>query len=220
MKADLHLHSEYSGDCSLSVRDIVRRCSSLNIGAIAIVDHNSFMGSTEALALDIESPVVLAGIEITTDSGHVLAYHITEAVEKGLSIEETVDRIHGLGGIAAAPHPKRTWSGLDRKEIITGRFDAIEALNGRSLKGSNRNAEKLARSLGLSVIGGSDAHSLKRIGKALTVFPDHCQSAEDLAKAILRRQTTVEGSSRSVPSSIGYSIKCISEWAERGFKRL
>ncbi|MDD1765373.1 MAG: PHP domain-containing protein [Methanomassiliicoccales archaeon] len=220
MKADLHLHSEYSRDCSLSVRDIVRRCGSLNVGAIAIVDHNSFMGSIEALALDIESPVVLAGMEITTDSGHVLAYHVTEAVEKGLSVEETIDRIHGLGGIAAAPHPRRTWSGLDSRDIIKGRFDAIEALNGRSLRSSNKNAERLAKSLGLSVIGGSDAHSLKGIGKALTVFPDHCQTAEDLAKAILRRQTTVEGSSRSVPGSIGYAMKCVSEWVERGFKRL
>jgi len=220
MRADIHIHSVHSGDCKLAVTDIIKRCRTLGFGAVAVVDHNSFIGSEEALALDDRDIIVLPGMEITTAAGHVLAYHVTEAVEKDLSVEETIDRIHGLAGIAVAPHPYRIWSGLGRNEVVKGNFDAVEVMNARSLRGSNERAQALARSLDRPETGGSDAHSSDHIGKALTVFPDSCGSADDLVKAILKKQTTAEGSSRTALGSVGYGLKCISEWAGRGFRRL
>ena len=220
MRADIHIHSVHSSDGRLAVSDIVERCRILGFGAVAVVDHNSFIGSEEALTIDSEDVIVLPGMEITTTAGHVLAYHITEAIERGLSVEETVDRIHGLAGIAVAPHPFRVWSGLGRDEVTNGRFDAIEVTNGRSLRGSNARSWDLARSLDRPVTGGSDAHTWDQIGKAYTVFPDGCRTSDDLVKAILDKQTVAEGSSRTASGSIGYGLKCISEWARRGFKRL
>ena len=220
MRADIHIHSVHSGDGKLSVTDIMKRFRILGFGAVAVVDHNSFIGSEEALAIDNMDIIVLPGMEITTTAGHVLAYHVTEAVEKGLSVEDTIDMIHRLAGIAVAPHPFRIWSGIGGSEVSNGGFDAIEVVNGRSLKGSNRRALALARSLDRPEIGGSDAHSGDDIGKAFTVFPDGCQNQEDLVKAILSKQTAGKGSSRTAPGSIGYGLKCISEWARRGFRKL
>lgn len=220
MRADLHIHSVHSGDCSLTVDEILGRSRELGLGAIAIMDHNSFRGAVEALSLDVEGVVVLPGMEITTSSGHVLAYNISEEVRKGLDVAETIDMIHGVGGIAVAPHPFRIWSGLGRACIQRARFDAVEAINGRSLGSSNRRASGLAESLGLPVTAGSDAHLLENVGKAQTVLPDGAFTAEDLVKSILRREAKVEGSSRSVAESLRYGSKCITEWARRGFRRI
>jgi predicted metal-dependent phosphoesterase TrpH len=220
MRADLHVHSVHSGDCELAVKDILDRCRSLGLGAVSVVDHNSLRGSVEAISADVKEVIVLFGMEITTSAGHVVAYHITEEIEKDLSVEETIDRIHGLGGIAVAPHPYRIWSGLGEREVVTRKFDAVEVVNARSLRSSNQRAKKLAVSLDRPETGGSDAHSLNQIGKAFTVLPDRCGSADDLVKAILKKQTTIGGSSRTVPSSFGYGLKCISAWAGRGFRRL
>lgn len=220
MRADIHIHSIHSSDGKVSVGDVVKRCRMLGFGAVSIVDHNSFAGSVEALALENEDVIILPGMEITTAAGHVLAYHITEEVERGLSVEETIDRIHGLAGIAVAPHPFRIWSGLGRMEAIKGKFDAIEVMNARSMGGSNKRAQDLAISLDRSVTGGSDAHSLDQIGKSFTVFPEGCQNPGDLVKAIRNKRTTAEGSSRTAIGSMGYGLKCISEWARRGFRRL
>jgi predicted metal-dependent phosphoesterase TrpH len=220
MRADIHIHSVYSGDCKLAVADIIERCRTLEFGAMAVVDHNSFAGSVKALALNPKDIIVLPGMEITTSAGHVLAYNVTEAVEKGLSVEETIDRIHGLAGIAVAPHPYRIWSGLGKNEVVKGKFDAIEVVNARSMGGSNDKAHALAGILNLPETGGSDAHSSEHIGRAFTVFPDSCRSADDLVKSILKKDTTAEGSSRTGLGSIGYGLKCTSEWAGRGFRRL
>jgi hypothetical protein len=216
MKADLHVHSDHSGDGRQSLEDILRTCREIGLGALAITDHNN-MDCYPSVAEDI---MILPGMEITTADGHVLAYLIGEPVPRGRSVDETIDLIHDQGGIAVAAHPYRWWSGLGEENVRGRKFDAVETLNSRSMGLGNRRAARLARSIGVSEVGGSDAHVTAHIGRAWTVFPDDCQNAEDMVKAIRTGATSAEGRGRGIGQTIAYGTKSIARWAGRGFKRL
>jgi predicted metal-dependent phosphoesterase TrpH len=218
MKADLHIHSCRSRDSSVAVREIVQWAKALDLGCIAITDHNTLEGSTEARA--IQGILVVPGMEVSSANGHILAYGISEEVPRGLGVEETVERIHDLGGLAVAAHPYRIWSGLGEENVLKAEFDAIETRNSRSTRGGNRKAASLAKRLETGVTGGSDAHVLEQVGAAVTLFPNECGTVDEVLDAIAKRETKVEGRSRGPADSLTYTIKCVSEWAARGFRRL
>ncbi len=85
MKIDLHIHSTAS-DGTLSPIEILELAQSLNLGAIAITDHDTIDGSKDALSFGIPPSIkFLTGVEISasppplfTFSGslHILGYDI------------------------------------------------------------------------------------------------------------------------------------------------
>ncbi len=220
MRAELHVHSTYSSDGRQTVAQILERCRALGLGAVAITDHNSVQGSLEALRENRYGLIVLTGTEVSTAQGHVLAYNIFEPIPAGRSVEETLDIIHEAGGIAVAPHPFRAWSGLGRSNILNQQFDGVEVINSRSLRLSNDRASRLATQMGVANTGGSDSHSLKTLGRAYTVFPESCTTAEDMVRAIRSNKTRGEGSSKPPLASLANSIRNVGRWLGRGFRRI
>jgi len=85
VKIDLHIHSTAS-DGSLSPLEILTQAQKLNLGAIAITDHDTIKGSKDALALGIPPSIkFLTGVEISASpppffhcpgSLHILGYAI------------------------------------------------------------------------------------------------------------------------------------------------
>ena len=74
VRIDLHIHSTAS-DGTLSPSEIISLAHSLNIGAIAITDHDTIDGSKEALTLDIPTSLkFLTGVEISVSSNPSLSY--------------------------------------------------------------------------------------------------------------------------------------------------
>lgn len=62
MKCDLHCHSRYSFDSSISIAEIITRAKEADISVLAITDHNEVRGAIEALQQhEIE---IISGIEI------------------------------------------------------------------------------------------------------------------------------------------------------------
>ncbi|MFH1581151.1 MAG: PHP domain-containing protein [Pseudomonadota bacterium] len=71
---DLHIHSTAS-DGTFSPPEIISLAHSLNMGAIAITDHDTIDGSKEAFTLDIPPSLkLLAGVEISVSSNPSLSY--------------------------------------------------------------------------------------------------------------------------------------------------
>jgi predicted metal-dependent phosphoesterase TrpH len=209
MIIDPHIHSRYSGDATASPGDIIRKSREIGLDAIAIADHNTLKGSILAMkeVKDLDEFMVIPAMEVTTNKGHIVALGITQEIEKGLSPEDTIDKIRSYGGIAIAPHPfVRYREGLCGyvKDLD---IDAIETLNSRYIFGySNWRAKRLATKRKIPEIGASDAHFLGAIGSCVTELEAEF-SVESVIKGILSGKTNVFGNRTPLPLILKEVIK-------------
>ncbi|MDR2866489.1 MAG: PHP domain-containing protein [Methanomassiliicoccaceae archaeon] len=217
MIADLHIHSTFSSDGRSTVEEIMEAAKLRGIRCVAIADHNSF--SSYGTASRYEGIIAVPAEEVSSSEGHILAYGINTEIRRGKGIGETIDMIHDAGGIAVAAHPYRWWSGLGEENVVSG-FDAIEAFNARSTKGSNNKASRLAKSMKKPVTAGSDAHHIDHIGEAYVELSDDITDWEGVIKAILDGSARTGGRHRKGGDTLKYGFKSITEWMGRGFRRM
>jgi hypothetical protein len=200
--ADLHIHTNYSYDGTASVAAVLRRAKQIGLDVIAITDHDEIKGSLLAVELAPHYGLeVIPGIEITTAEGDLLALFITEKVEAGLSLTETVLRVKKLGGVCIVPHPMASAMSMKslnaysilkalRNREVADVLIGIEAYNGTSIdRMSNHYARVLAGRIDLAHTGSSDAHITDTIGFGTTEFEGN--SAQDLLKALRSGKTKV-----------------------------
>jgi len=220
VRLDLHSHSRYSPDSRLDPIEIVKVARHRGLDGIAITDHNAVEGAEKAWAYgrDVGFTVV-RGTEVSTSEGHVLAYGVKETIPRDLSPRETVERIVALGGVPVAAHPYRFWSGLGEEETVAAPFVAYEVRNARTLRLGNARASALAASKGVAGIGGSDAHFLEEIGRAVTVVEDASTEAEVL-EAVREGRVRGEGIDRGTSATVRYVTKCVGQWILRGMRRI
>jgi len=216
MKVDMHVHSIYSADGEVPVKDILKRAKKIGLGALAITDHNEIKGAMEAKKLGILP--VIRGIEVSSAEGHILAYGLDCKIPRDMGIEETIEKIHECGGIAVAAHPYRYWSGIGERYARRYNFDAIEVFNGRCKNSSNEKARRLAENLNRPTTAGSDAHFIEEIGKAGIIV--EAEDEEDVLEEILKGDVKIFGRSRNLGETIKYVKKAVSEWMGRGFKKI
>ena len=105
--ADLHMHTRWSHDCSVSVPELVDHAQAEGLGAIAVTDHNVFAGAQEAVALASgRDLVVIPGEEVKTKGqGEVIGLFLTEEIPKGMPFADTLAAIREQGGLVYIPHP-------------------------------------------------------------------------------------------------------------------
>jgi predicted metal-dependent phosphoesterase TrpH len=189
---DLHMHSFYSNDCKNHPKDIIKQAIQKKLSGIAITDHNTTKFHHQNYKSD--RLVILSGVEVSTKSGHIIGLGLTETIEKGLSVEETVEKIVELNGLPIASHPfDFTRKGIGRK-IYRLKDITVETLNGSSpFTRFNEKAKIWAEQNNLSVTGGSDAHRIQEIGLAYTVFENEVRNIDEAIEEIRKRQTTVGG---------------------------
>lgn len=95
IRADLHIHSNYSSDGEFEIAGIINKCLTQKIEFFAITDHNSVKGIEEAIVLAKQSDLgFIPGIEIDcnfegTDL-HVLGYHIDWKSQDFFRLEEEI----------------------------------------------------------------------------------------------------------------------------------
>ncbi|MDR0887794.1 MAG: CehA/McbA family metallohydrolase [Candidatus Methanoplasma sp.] len=217
MKADLHIHSEYSNDGVSTPQQIIDTAVRLGFGCVAITDHNSFEAYADVK--DNGKVIVIPAIEVSSKEGHILGYGIDRDIPRGLSVKETIDKIHEAGGVAFAAHPYRWWSGLGEENTRNYDFDGIEAKNGRSSRTSNRDAKKLSEEIGKPVTAGSDAHTPDHIGDGYVEIPD-VSTWQEVIAAVMEKKAVVQCRDRPAGETITYAWKSITEWIFRGFKKM
>jgi predicted metal-dependent phosphoesterase TrpH len=201
--ADVHMHTIFSYDGTATVPAVLARAKEIGLDVIAITDHDEINGSLKALEVAPQYGIeVIPGIEVTTADGDLLALNVTEKVERGHSLIETVLKVRELGGFCIAPHPMAGGLGMKslsartimralRNHEVAQTLIGIETFNATTIdKMSNHYAHLLGEHLKIAKLGNSDAHILKTIGRGATQF-DGC-TAEDLIKAIRTRKTFVQ----------------------------
>jgi predicted metal-dependent phosphoesterase TrpH len=168
--ADLHLHTNWSHDCSIEVDDLLDQAEGQGLGAIAITDHNVFGGALEAVErAHGRRLVVIPGEEVkTADQGEVIGLFLREEIPRGMSFGETIEAIRAQGGLVYLPHP------FDRMHAIPdpatlhrhlAEIDVLEVYNARLLfEAYNEEALRFARKYNLTPGAGSDAHVLAGVG--------------------------------------------------------
>lgn len=184
LKIDLHVHTNHSYDSVIKPEEVVFYAKKRGLDGIAITDHDKIEC---ALKMTKKTDfLIIPGIEVSSLGGHVLALNIQELIPKGLSVDETVDRIHSLGGIAVACHPTSFFKG-SLGEHISSKFDAVEVINASAFpfNYSVKHSQKIASSLKIAQVAGSDAHYGPEIGYAYTLVNAESK-VEEIVKSISR----------------------------------
>lgn len=183
MKWETHCHTLYSNrrhrkyDALNSPREMIEAAIRKGLDGMIITDHDSVKGGLvgEEVAKGYRDFKVIPGAEVTSRAGHVLAIGVDQNVQKGLSVEETVELIHDLGGIAVASHP---FSSRVRPSVGSEclKADAVEVFNATNRGLANSRAMSLAKIHGLPRTAGSDAHWTRTVGTAGIICGDPVES--------------------------------------------
>jgi len=213
---DLHFHSRYS-DGSSTVKQIAHRANELGIG-IAVTDHNEIRGAVE---LDSYPDILsIPGIEITSREGtHILIYfydigslqqfyandiwpHMGNGIMSStvLNMEEIIHRARKYETVIIFPHPDcAAYTGIcnfffsqQRLNRLFDMADGVEVINSSNLKKWNLRCALLGFNLDKAITGGSDGHSIKHMGKAVSIAECHFDRRSFL-DALKQKQNKVIG---------------------------
>ena len=182
LRADLHVHTEYSFDCGMSLQAIIDRCLKIGINCVAIADHGTIAGAVKLK--EIAPFEVIVAEEILTPIGEIMGLFLTEEVPSGISAEDAIARIRAQKGLVGLPHPFDYVRGINQRlrslESLAPDVDVIEVFNARALPlvFPDRKARRLAQQHGLACIAGSDAHTAHEIGRAYVEMPEFNGSDE------------------------------------------
>ena len=170
MLIDLHTHSRpYSGDSIFDAEELVWRAAEAGLDGICLTEHDSMPPVSQVRALSERYGIlVLRGMELTTETGHVLVFGL-DAYSPSLRSPEVLRReADAQGAVIFLAHPYRGWSRPIDWERLPGLFHGVEALNGQEHATRNDQAQQLAGNFELPGIGGSDTHFLSGLAVCAT----------------------------------------------------
>jgi len=168
LKIDLHVHTQHSYDGLITPEELIHYAKKRGLDGVAITDHDTIEGALKIMRRT--NFLIIPGIEVSSLNGHVVGLNVCEVIPKGLSVEETIDKIHDAGGIAVACHPA-TFFKRNLGKHVNAKFDAVEVINASAFpfKYSVKRSREFAQSLGVAQVAGSDAHYSPEIGYAYTI---------------------------------------------------
>lgn len=210
---ELHCHTQLLGWQPFSrrrLRQFLEHGRRAGLDFLAITEHadvRSFWSIYKALdELDWQwqGVCLLAGAEVTVrEQADILVIGAPSALpelKKRLGKWPVGRKRPGLADLLAAAedlemirigaHPLRP--GRDVRHIpaeLLRRLDALE-INARDLHRS-AGVTDLAVGLGLPLVGGSDAHRSREVGRVVNQVPTWVRGVDDLRAAIGRRQTAI-----------------------------
>ncbi len=177
---DLHSPFFFSADGVSSPEAPIAAARKKGLHGFAMTDHNTceavdYMiekGLMRADGVPVDGFLIIPGVEVTTDEGHLLCLGATLPNLKGHPAAEVCERIHEAGGLAIPPHPYDIFrAGIRRKVLDTLKIDAIEVFNAATtLHRYNKKAYKYAQERNLPMTSSSDAHHEDAIGAAYTIM--------------------------------------------------
>jgi len=200
MLIDRHAHTwPRSHDSVLSPDELVVRAKQAGLDAIVFTEHDTLWDEASIRALcEKHHFLVLAGVEISTDEGHMLVFGIDKYVFGMHRSEELARYVEAVGGAMVAAHPYRRqmpWYIRNEEEYEQAleraarnpayRFcDALEELNGRGSDRENAFSKRLCERMGMPGTAGTDSHAIQDIGRCATYFEREIHDVRDLIREI------------------------------------
>lgn len=177
---DLHCHSFFSGDGVSSPESLIEAARAKGLNGFALTDHNTCDGTQYLLdkglmrvdGQPVDGFLIVPGVEMTTEEGHLLCLGVMLPNLKGTPAAEVCKIVHQHGGLAIPPHPYDLFrAGIRQSTLEEIEIDALEVFNAATtLKRYNRQAFEYAQMRGLPMTAGSDAHHAAAIGTAYTIL--------------------------------------------------
>lgn len=212
---DMHVHTRYSDGLS-TVQKIAQKAQAQGIG-VAITDHNEIRG---ALEMENENVFSIPGIEIGGKEGmHILLYFQTAKdlhayYRKHVEPYKLSNNFYVLSAptlqlvkaaqdypcVICAAHPfgaGATGAGqpihdTNVSQAVFDELDAIELFNAGCLRAHNIKALRFAELTPFALTGGSDAHTLREVGRAVTSV-EGAQTPEAFLQGIIDNKSFVTG---------------------------
>jgi len=186
LRADFHIHSEYSFDSSNRLEAIIAQCEKTGINCVAIADHGTAEGG---LKLKKIAPFkVIVAEEVLTPSGEIMGMFLKESIPTKIPVADAVKYIRDQGGLVCIPHPfdivTRVGLGGKVMEEIMDVIDIIEVFNARTaLPWRSSKSLSFARRYNKAGSAGSDSHTINEIGRTYVEMPDF-NGPEDFLAAL------------------------------------
>lgn len=181
LRVEFHCHTIYSKDCLSEPAELIQAAKARGVDRLIITDHNSICGALEAKALDSE--LIIVGEEVMTTQGELLAAFVSEEIPKGLTPMQAIARLQAQGAFISVSHPfdvhrNGAWEEKDLLEILPY-VDSIETFNSRCVNNEfNEQAKLFARRHNVSCTVGSDAHTVREVGRSTLTLPEFSCAAE------------------------------------------
>jgi predicted metal-dependent phosphoesterase TrpH len=213
MKCDLHVHTHYSGMCTVPVmkricresyndpRDVYETLKRRGMDVVTVTDHDS-IDSVEELRRH-DDFFLSEEVSCTTEHGthlHMGVYGIEERDHADLQL-----RRDDLPRLIAFLQEKRLLFSINHVfSSLTGprteadfedfatKFPAVETRNGQMLEVANRYAAAFAERNGRIPMGGSDAHTLASLGRTYTVVAG-ARTKADFLEGLKEGRSVAEG---------------------------
>ncbi len=206
-RADLHVHSRYSAasgslrflrsrDSYSSPLDVYRTAKERGMDVVTITDHDAIDGWRELMDARPDADDVLPGEEVSCrlpDGNiqvHLGVYGITERLHAEIqplrpNVFDVIALLRESGTFFALNHVLhfyRDQAPLERYLQLLSAVPALETRNGAMLTAHNALAERLSREWNgdappIARVAGSDAHTLRRVGRTWTEAPGTTASA-------------------------------------------
>lgn len=200
MLIDLHAHTwPRSHDSVLNPDDLVVRAKQAGLDAIVFTEHDTVWDSKSIEELRAKHDfLVLAGVEISTDDGHIIAFGIDKYVFGMHRARELASYVEKGDGTMIAAHPYRRqmpWFSRNDEEYQASLekasrnaayefCTALETLNGRGSDRENEFSLRLAKLMSMPGTAGTDSHAIGDIGKCATYFDIPIRDERELVAAL------------------------------------
>jgi len=184
---------------------LVTQAKHIGLDGVCITEHDQVWGRSMIERLrEKHDFLILGGVEVSTDLGHILVFGLHESVLKINSAKELRGVVDAAGGVMIAAHPFRSdpdpmaryffpvpvetdpakVAQAAAEEPIFSLVDGIEVYNGQGRMEEGALAAELAQRLSLGQTGGSDAHAVLAVGGCYTEFEADIRSEEDFIEQL------------------------------------
>jgi len=198
----MHVHTNVgSYDSNLSPLALIHQGKAAGLDGVVVTEHDR--GWDRDLARQLARKhdfLILCGMEVSTDLGHILVYGLEEYISGILYAETLRQVVDKIDAVMFAAHPYRRaffntngrWDApkpmLTVQEAadwsIVRLVDGLEVHNGATGERENAMAVAVKDYVGLHGVGGSDAHSEHGLGCCATAFErpirNECELIEEL----------------------------------------
>ncbi len=182
------MHTNSSSDSSISPRALIKALRAHPSVKCAIVtDHDTLKGYQRAKRLSKqyeEEVLIIPGIEVSTDKGHLTLLGVEEEPRGLLSPSEAVDFAQERDALVLIPHPFRSGTGIASNLKTRIKADAVEVFGPRFTKAEAKMSSTLAKLLKAIPVAGSDCHRVEEFATCYTCVNAATLGVDEILSAL------------------------------------